>query len=445
MAVSIIRHSFCEGDDTIGIIDNSLFGSLSKLRELNDDGIIDSETAQQLMKTKKERILQKYPPRQASAGYWYVNIRFAPGKDGKKMLKRNKREDLENDIIVFVGENGLDSDFKRKNNKCYKYKNAFAKWLKAQQYKNKNTELRNQREYNRFFVKTDEGRELAEMDIRKIKASQIEEFMLTAIKTYNLSIRKALEDYRMFFKSVYQQAVADMLIAPDKNPCLFIIEKRFLQFGRDDKDISAEERIIPDEIMDKLHEAADRDIEKRRNYMPPLAFKLAALTGMRAGELGGLMWKNIDMTENNVIYVVQSQKYDQSKKKYYISDTKNKKKRCIPITDEIREILLQIKAVQDEYGKTDDYVFSTAKGFSSNRQLGDYLQNKRIQLKLDHHVSIHAERRTLNSKMAAQGVSETIRASILGHTPRVNQQNYTYDMMSLDQKREIISNASKRA
>ena len=36
-----------------------LWGCLTKLKDLERDGIIDPETAQELMKSKKERILEK--------------------------------------------------------------------------------------------------------------------------------------------------------------------------------------------------------------------------------------------------------------------------------------------------------------------------------------------------------------------------------------------------
>ena len=414
------------------------------MRDLEKDGIIDSETAQQIMKSKKERILKKYPLLQATAGYWYVNVRFAPGPNGKKMLKRAKKEDLEKYLIEFVGEQGLDAEFKRRNRKNYSYKKCFDNWLNAQQYKVKSTESRNQREYKRFFEKIEEGKEFAEKDIRTITASQIEQMMTLAIQTHNLTARKAVEDYNMFFEIVFQQAIADGLIKPDANPCLFVIKNRFLQYGRAELDVGADERIIDPETMAALYKLVQKDHERKEDYMPPYAFELAALTGMRCGELGGLMWKNIDF-EKRIIHIVQSQKFDEVTRTYYISDTKNRKKRWLPITDDIMDVLVRIQTVQEKYGKTEDYVFSNAKGFSSNRQIGDYLQNKKVQLKTDKPLSIHAERRTLNSKMAAQGVSETVRAALLGHTPRINRTNYTYDMMLMDEKKAVLESAGKRA
>ena len=412
------------------------------MHQIEADGIIEPEAAQTLMASKKERILKQYPPRQAADGSWYVNIRFAPGPNGRKAIRKGSKETLEKAIIEFVGEN-LKPKEKKGTHLRLNYKDAFERWIRAQQYRNKNTEGRNRREYRRFFEKFELGREIAKMDIRAITSFQIEQFMSQAIQEYDLTARKALENYRMFFEFVYRQAVVDRVVKPDENPCTYIIENRFLQFGRSESDRKEESRTIDPDTMSILDKAIRKDHERKEDYMPPYACELAFLTGMRVGELSGLTWDHIDI-DKGAIYIVQSMKYDLATKEYYISSTKNKKKRVFPITDDIRELLERIMSIQDKYGKTENYVFSTAKKASTNKQLSDYLMNKRKQYGITIPVSIHAARRTLNSNMAAQGVSVDLRASLLGHIPRVNETNYTYDLVSLEEKTKVVAKAGKR-
>ena len=57
--------------------------------------------------------------------------------------------------------------------------------------------------------------------------------------------------------------------------------------------------------------------------------------------------------------------------------------------------------------------------------------------------SIHALRRTLNSKMKCMGVSSTVAASLLGHTEEVNELNYTYDVTTIEEKRDIVKRLSE--
>ena len=57
--------------------------------------------------------------------------------------------------------------------------------------------------------------------------------------------------------------------------------------------------------------------------------------------------------------------------------------------------------------------------------------------------SIHAIRRTLNSNMRCAGVSATAASSLLGHTVRVNEYNYTYDTIDMSTKKMYIEKAGK--
>lgn len=45
--------------------------------------------------------------------------------------------------------------------------------------------------------------------------------------------------------------------------------------------------------------------------------------------------------------------------------------------------------------------------------------------------------------MRTSGVSSVVAASLLGHTEKVNRKNYTYDLSSIDKKKEIVSNLYK--
>ena len=57
---------------------------------------------------------------------------------------------------------------------------------------------------------------------------------------------------------------------------------------------------------------------------------------------------------------------------------------------------------------------------------------------------IHAYRKTLNSKMRCAGVSTTVAAALLGHSEAVNIKYYSFDMSSLEDKREIIENVNRK-
>ena len=417
-----------------------LWGCLTKLKDLERDGIIDPETAQELMKSKKERILEKFPPKQAGDGGWFVTIRFAPGPHGRKMIKKTKREDLEKAVCEYVGENL--KDLLEDQKKDYRYKTAFDNWIKSRQYQNKNSELRNKRAYKRFFENFEPGRKMAQRDIRQISATEIEQFMSTLIREFKIKPDRVTKTYGMFFKSLYEQAIRDRLITPYDNPCLFVLPKRFVQIAEAITDESPEDRVIDDKTQELIVKTIQEDHQKRKSYMNPFVCELSILTGMRIGELVGLEWKNVDL-EHGVFYIVQSLKYDETTRTYYISTTKNKKKRQFPITDEIKDLFMRIQEVQKEYGKTEDFVFSNGNRRCTTHGVQNYLWQMKRRKGIDSKITIHAERRTLNSVMAANGVPIHTRAALLGHLPAVNQKNYTYDVIPLDEKRDIISQAHR--
>ena len=392
------------------------------------------------MKTKKERILELFPPKQAGNGTWYANIRFAPGSTGRKTIRKASKEVLEEAICEFVGNNL--KEVLNDQKKDYRFKTAFDNWIRSRQYQNKNSELRNRRAYKRFFENYEAGRRLAQRDIRQISATEIEQFMSAIVREFKIKPDRVNKTYGMFFKSLYEQAIRDRLITPQENPCLFVLPNRFVQVAEAITDESVEDRVINDETQKLSIKTIQEDHLKRKAYMTPFACELSILTGMRVGELVGLTWQNVDL-DNGVFYIVQSLKYDESTRTYYISSTKNKKKRQFPITDEIKDLFERIQAVQEEYGKTEDYVFSNGDRRCTTHSVQQYLWYMKRRKGIDGKITVHAERRTLNSTMAANGVSVHTRAALLGHLPAVNQRNYTYDVIPLGEKRDIVSQAQK--
>ncbi len=69
------------------------------------------------------------------------------------------------------------------------------------------------------------------------------------------------------------------------------------------------------------------------------------------------------------------------------------------------------------------------------------IMNKCLQLGIDP-KGIHALRKTLNSQMRCGGVPVTVAAALIGNTPAVNEKHYSFDVSTMQQKAEIISNIS---
>ena len=197
----------------------------------------------------------------------------------------------------------------------------------------------------------------------------------------------------------------------------------------------AEDRTLSGEELRALDECLESGIEKNPRYLPNYAVKLAILTGMRVGELAALKWEHI---HDGLIIVKDSEKHDRETGKYFIETTKTGRERFIPLTKSIEDLLKRIKKVQLNAGYVSEFVFGTPDGNIHASALSDCAIHRGQQAGIGKN-SIHALRRTLNSNMRCNGVSATVASSILGNTEEVNNNNYTYDITDIEDKREILT------
>ena len=174
--------------------------------------------------------------------------------------------------------------------------------------------------------------------------------------------------------------------------------------------------------------------------MPTYAVEMASLTGMRVGELSALRW---DHVYPNYILIELSEKYKRLSKTWVVEGTKNEKVRKFPITIEIRHLLDKVKVAQKTYIGTSEWVFADKNGDRIHTHvISSCLKNKCKMLKITDR-GIHAYRKTVNSIMRSNGVSSSVASSLIGNSVAVNDQYYTYDVASLDEKSRIISDVTR--
>lgn len=90
-----------------------------------------------------------------------------------------------------------------------------------------------------------------------------------------------------------------------------------------------------------------------------------------------------------------------------------------------------------------EYVFQDDRGRVYASRISDCAVNNTTTAEFHNKKSIHAIRRTLNSNMKCAGVSGTVAASLLGHTKKVNEENYTYDVSSMEEKSKFMECAGR--
>ena len=163
---------------------------------------------------------------------------------------------------------------------------------------------------------------------------------------------------------------------------------------------------------------------------------------MRVGEIVALKWEDIH-NEKGYFTIQRSEKYNRRKKEYFIDKTKNKKVRNFPLDEKITALFTKVKRAEFAKGYSCEWIFANEDGRIHAPVVSSCIKNKCKQLRIPDR-GIHAFRKTFNSNMRCAGVSEVVAASLLGHSPDVNKNYYTFDTTSLEDKAKIVADAHAR-
>lgn len=160
---------------------------------------------------------------------------------------------------------------------------------------------------------------------------------------------------------------------------------------------------------------------------------------MRVGELVALKWEDFHLDEKEPYFVIsRSEKYNRMTKEYFIDKTKNQKERAFPVDNTIKDFYHKIHKVQIQNGFICEWMFANEEGRIHAPVVSSCIKNKCGQLGIPKR-GIHAFRKTLNSRLRCEGVSEVIMSAILGHSVQVNRTYYTFDTSTMKDKTDIVA------
>ena len=366
-----------------------------------------------------ERMLieHKHKMWQDKDGRWSTYVR----KDGekRKLIRKSTKEKLELALCEFYG---IDIGIRT-------FGSTYEEW---REFHDKLVTNNTISKYNSDKIRYFDKKEFSATPLDNIIEEDIKVFVKETIDDLKLC-KAASKKLVYYIKDTLNYAERRGYI--DRNPALFITAKEFYKFTYI-SDRSKKPRTICDATEEILLSRYEADLSKDPTYTPTYAVYFSVYTGLRAGELAGLRWED---DHGDYILVCRSQKYDPIEKKYYISGTKTGADRIVPVTGPAREILDRLKKVN---GKS-VYIFGHGKDPITFRIICSCIKNKCRQVGIETY-GIHANRRTVNSKMAKAGVPVKLRASLLGHSEDVNTKYYTYDVASLDEKMAAMAQVNTK-
>ena len=252
---------------------------------------------------------------------------YLPADDGKrKQIKKKSKSDLEKVVIDYWTKRSPTS-----------FKERYAVWVDRQKLKgvSDNTIYKYQTDYARFL----KGKKIEKRDVRTIDEEYLELFFNELLSEKEVPYR-ALKALFGYLKGVFDKSIRDGLI--ESNPCLKIDLPLYKRRCEQAIVKMPEERTFSQSEKNRLINSLNKKRKERPDDVLPYAVELALYTGMRVGELSGLMWNDIDEV-NKRILIRHSEKLNRLTNTFYISTPKNGKTRIFPLTIEIAELLKKIK------------------------------------------------------------------------------------------------------
>lgn len=352
--------------------------------------------------------------------YYYTRL-----PDGKKRLKGVTKEKLIEKLYDHYFNGSIDYSFKAI------FISALDEKIRTEAPKEK-TVRDYHTSYKRFI--TDE---FGALDIRKITASIVKEYIQT--KTKELAPTKK-SFYR--FKGVLNLAF-DYAVDPERqyiniNP----VPKKNRAFNKNcvDKVRNPEDKAFQPFEIELIKNTLWKRVNKLKYDVNGYAILFSIETGVREGEIPSLKWSDIYYDRIHIHSQQNDEMRDGKKVYYYNPTTKNEKGisqngRYIPLSQNIKEILSELKTKQSKLGINSEWVFARENGewtttvaYSESLYKlckGDKSRGTTgLGLRLSNN---HAFRMALNSYVfIPMGLPATERAKLLGHSVDTNLKYYSF-------------------
>lgn len=244
--------------------------------------------------------------------------------------------------------------------------------------------------------------------VRNIKGRHIQEYVNTLCSYIS---PKSIKNYMMLLRTIFDIAVQEKIIQREANPMLNKINKP--------KQIKKPVEAYNLEEFNLILKLADEDI----NPTIKLIMNLALLTGIRRGELGGLMWKDVNFDEGYIYihqakvdeiggYVLKEPKTQAGIRKIYVPQ------RLLTI---LKEAEHQYKLNKLRYGKDfkdEGFVVSKPNGegyslFGISNNYQRFMSRHTDEIR---YLKFHGLRHTYASVMIEQGENPKTVQHNLGHS-----------------------------
>ena len=359
------------------------------------------------------------------------------GKDGRyftrlpngKQLRKADKQEFINEIIKYYQ--------REEDNKTLRITDVYEKWIEFKvRYDgiSKSSHDRIGEDFDRFFLKNPLAKEMLKVEFGLITEDDLEYFVRETIVTMKLTA-KAWSKFRYLLNSIWlyglKLGATDLYIT--KFFDLLAIRPKVLR-QRIERE---EEQVFTDEEVRLIFE----EIEKEGFTPTGYGIILCFYTGMRAGELAGLMWEDVS-DDFSTIYVnhmeVLYKGEDGVRNQFEVVDhTKTVAGlRKVIVPDAYKSFFKKLKLKNG----CNEFVFVNKDGKRLHaRNFSDKLYRLCIKLNIPP-KRMHKIRKTVCSKLCDSGVDERLMLKQIGHTDRnTTEKFYHRDRRTEAEKRDILN------
>lgn len=301
--------------------------------------------------------------------------------------------------------------------------------------------------YNRSITE-----EFGKRDITTISGKDLQKYTLELVKSTELT-KNAFLEYKGVLNLIFDYAIENEIIT--SNPVLTIKNSKYLKSCKQDSSAPEDNILSEEEIQLVIAKVRKYMTSKRYDgyFINGYAILLSIETGMRVAELCSLKWSDVKDNHLHIHSQQLNNKRRGGKEYYYAPWTKNEKGvsnggRKFPLTKAIKDILDELKSLQEEMGISSEFIFCHTDGeWIKTDAYETCLRRmmKSLKLKVTHN---HAFRKSLNCNVfiGKMQMPVTQRAKLLGHSVATNEKHYSFSSKDsdLDSLCEAFDNIVKK-
>lgn len=359
---------------------------------------------EKLEMNERKKYLEEHKPRvwKSTDGNWYTFVPDCSKKEGRRLVKRKSKKNLEDFIVKYYKEHEEPQTLEK----------TFYEWLER---KMKFSEISKQT-YDRYevdFLKY--FGECKKKNIRYITTDFLDDFIVDNIKRYDMKV-KMWSNLRTIIRGMF-------IFAKKNGYCQVNIVEYLQELDLSRKMFNHEKKPVEQTIYAECEIEKILDFIKDSRTMNDIAIMFAIYTGMRVGEIVALKWEDIG---SDFIHVRRTQIKYKDKNGKIIRDVRDFPKteagiRDVVIVPELRTLIKRLRTINP----FTEYVFE-----KNGECIPEHSVATRLYYLCDKfdfpRKGMHSIRKYYATKLIDAGIEEAIITTLLGHSDFTTTQKYYY-------------------